>query len=141
MLLWTQRYTCLLFNLWLGYTPRSGIAESHGSSIFALRDLHTFYGGCTTYTPPTVSEGSLSPHPLQHMLCRPMDNGHSDWREAIHHCGFFFPFSQVLLHAFQRFMRNLELLSSWWIDFSYNIFVLFILRYPYPWRYPGLEVY
>ena len=48
------------------YMPRSGIAESYGSSVFSfLRKLHDIL----QFTlPPTVQEGSFSPRPLQHLL-------------------------------------------------------------------------
>lgn len=36
------------------------------------------------YVPPTVSEGSLSPYPPQHLLvCKLFDDGRSDWCEVV----------------------------------------------------------
>ena len=54
-----------------GYMPRSGIAESHGNSIFSfLRNLIQFsIMAASTYI-PTNSVGGVpfSPHPLKHIL-------------------------------------------------------------------------
>uniref|UniRef100_A0A8D0P5H7 Uncharacterized protein n=1 Tax=Sus scrofa TaxID=9823 RepID=A0A8D0P5H7_PIG len=54
-----------------GYMPKSGIAGSCDSSIYSfLRYLHTVLhsGLYQLIFPPTVQEGSLSPHPLQHLI-------------------------------------------------------------------------
>ena len=50
-----------------GYMPRSGIAESYGSSVFIfLRNFHTvLHNGCTNLRCKGVV---FSPHPLQHLL-------------------------------------------------------------------------
>ena len=44
--------------------------------------------------PPTLQEGSLSPHPLQHLLFVDFFvDGHSDGCEMISHCSFNLHFS------------------------------------------------
>lgn len=52
------------------YMPRSGIAGSHGSSGFVfLRDLHVLlHAAAPVHVPTCRTQGSPSPHPLQHLF-------------------------------------------------------------------------
>ena len=57
--------------IFLGYIPRSGIAESYGSSVFNLfRNLHTvFHSGCINLNfHQQCTKAHFSPHLHQHWI-------------------------------------------------------------------------
>ena len=79
-----------------GYMSRSGTAGSYGGFIpNCLRNVLTFFhSNCISlHSHQQCKSIPLSPYPLQHLLFRLFDDGHSDWCEVISHGSFDLHFS------------------------------------------------
>ena len=73
-----------------GYMPRSGIAESYGSTIFSFWGTSILFSIMVlprSIPPNSEGGGSLcsTPSPA-FVICRLFSDGHSDWCEVIPHC-------------------------------------------------------
>ena len=134
MLLWTLGCVYLfklVFLFFFGYIPRSGIAESYGSSIFSFFEkppycfpqwLHEF-----TFL-PTVYEGSLFSTSLPtFVICVLFDDCHSDRCEVILWFWPAFPWWSVMLSIFSC--------ACWpaafplWKKMSIQFFCPFLIRF------------
>ena len=122
-------------NIWLhvsfwilffsSYMSRSRIAGSYCSSILSFLKLKI---------PATVEKCSLFSVPSPaFIVCRPVDDGHSDWCKVIPHCSFDLHFSnnEQCWSSFHVFFRHLYvffeeyvylvLLTSFWLNFFFFI--------------------
>ena len=106
---WGCIYFFLIFIfIFFWYIPRSGIAESYGSSTFNfLRNLHIIFlsGYTKLHSHQQCTRVLFSPHLYQHLffICGLFDDSPSDGYELIPHCVFLVFFKWKLLSFFLSF--------------------------------------
>ena len=72
----------VMFRIVLGYMPKSRISGSYGISMFSFLSCSPQMLYQLTLL-PTVQEGSLfATPPPAFVICRHINDGHSDWCEA-----------------------------------------------------------
>ena len=108
MLQWPLGHVSFQIMVFSGYIPRSGSAESYGSSIFSfLQKLHTvFHSGCINlHSYQQCKRVHFSPHPLQHLLLIDF------WIAAILTGSYFFKVN-VIMHILWSLCRT-SVLYKW----------------------------
>ena len=78
-----------------GYMPRNGTARSYGGFIPSFfKNLHTIiHSGCFNLHSHQQCEFLFSTPSPAFIVCRIVDDGHSEWCEVISHCSFDLHFS------------------------------------------------
>ena len=79
-----------------GYITRGGIDGSYDNPVFNFQGTSNMFStvAAPLYNPTNNVGGSLfSISSLTFIICRPVDDDHSDWCEVLLHCGFNFLFS------------------------------------------------
>ena len=87
----TRMHVSFLRKVLSGYMPKSGVAGSYGSPMYSfLRYFHTVLHVVVPAYIPTNSAGRFpfSIPPPAFVICRLINDGHSDWCEVISHSRF-----------------------------------------------------
>ena len=90
----------LVFSLFSGHIPRSGIAGSYGKSDSSI--LMTLHSGCTNlHSHQQLYQSSLfSTSSPTFIICRLFDDSHSNRCEVMSHCCFYLLFLCDVEHLF-----------------------------------------
>ena len=127
-----------------GYMSKSGIAGSCGGFITSfLRNLDIFFysGYINLHSHQQCKSVPFSPHPLQHLVCRLFDDGHSV-REVISLCSFDVHFSNnkrcwTSFHVFVSHLYVWLFEALWTLTHQALLFMGFFRQeywsgYPFP---------